>query len=64
MPCWVPNRAQSRWPPAPPWFPPLVLLAATHSIAVLVRTRASGLTCWCALAMTLGAGIVRVRAVV
>lgn len=33
--------------------PPLVLLAATHSIAVLVRTRASGLTYWCALLMTL-----------
>ena len=33
--------------------PPLVLLAATHSVAVLVRTRASGLTYWCALLMTL-----------
>ena len=33
--------------------PPLVLLAATHSIAVLVRTRAGGLTFWCALLMTL-----------
>ena len=33
--------------------PPLVLLAATHSIAVLVRTRAGGLTYWCALLMTL-----------
>jgi hypothetical protein len=33
--------------------PPLVLLAATHSIAVLVRTRAGGLTYWCALMMTL-----------
>jgi hypothetical protein len=32
--------------------PPLVLLAATHSIAVLVRTRAGGLTYWCALVMT------------
>jgi hypothetical protein len=32
---------------------PLVLLAATHSIAVLVRTRAGGLTYWCALLMTL-----------
>jgi hypothetical protein len=30
-----------------------VLLAATHSIAVLVRTRAGGLTYWCALLMTL-----------
>jgi hypothetical protein len=34
--------------------PPLVLLAATHSIAVLVRTRAGGLTYWCALVMTCG----------
>ncbi|WP_235658461.1 DUF2637 domain-containing protein [Mycolicibacterium moriokaense] len=33
--------------------PPLVLLAATHSVAVLVRTRAGGLTYWCALLMTL-----------
>jgi hypothetical protein len=33
--------------------PPLVLLAATHSVAVLVRTRAGGLTYWCALTMTL-----------
>jgi len=33
--------------------PPLVLLAATHSIAVLVRTPAGGLTYWCALLMTL-----------
>jgi hypothetical protein len=33
--------------------PPFVLLAATHSIAVLVRTRAGGLTYWCALLMTL-----------
>jgi hypothetical protein len=33
--------------------PPIVLLAATHSIAVLVRTRAGGLTYWCALLMTL-----------
>ena len=33
--------------------PPLVLLAATHSIAVLVRTRAGGLIYWCALLMTL-----------
>jgi hypothetical protein len=32
--------------------PPLVLLAATHSVAVLVRTRAGGLTYWCALTMT------------
>ena len=31
---------------------PVVLLAATHSIAVLVRTRAGGLTYWCALLMT------------
>src|SRR6476660_7507779 len=31
----------------------LVLLAAKHSIAVLVRTRAGGLTYWCALLMTL-----------
>src|SRR5258705_4219975 len=33
--------------------PPFVPLAATHSIAVLVRTRAGGLTYWCALLMTL-----------
>ncbi len=33
--------------------PPLVLLAALHSVAVLVRTRAGGLTYWCALTMTL-----------
>jgi len=33
--------------------PPLVLLAATHSVAVLVRTRAGGVTYWCALMMTL-----------
>jgi hypothetical protein len=33
--------------------PPLVLLAATHSTAVLVRTHAGGLTYWCALLMTL-----------
>ena len=33
--------------------PPLVLLAATHSVAVLVRTRAGGVTYWCALLMTL-----------
>jgi hypothetical protein len=33
--------------------PPLVLLAATHSIAILVRTRVGGLTYWCALLMTL-----------
>ena len=33
--------------------PPVVLLAATHSIALLVRTRAGGTTYWCALAMTL-----------
>ena len=32
--------------------PPVVLLAATHSIAVLVRTRAGGLTYWCAMLMT------------
>jgi hypothetical protein len=32
--------------------PPLVLLAATHSVAVLVRTRAGGATYWCALLMT------------
>ncbi|MDT7761222.1 MAG: hypothetical protein QOC63_642 [Mycobacterium sp.] len=30
-----------------------MLLAATHSVAVLVRTRAGGLTYWCALTMTL-----------
>ncbi|MCW2653069.1 MAG: hypothetical protein JWR32_4045 [Mycobacterium sp.] len=34
--------------------PPAVLLGATHSVAVLVRTRASaGFSYWCALAMTL-----------
>ena len=33
--------------------PPLVLLAALHSVAVLVRTRAGGLTYWSALTMTL-----------
>jgi hypothetical protein len=33
--------------------PPLVLLAATHSVASLVRTRAGGVTYWCALLMTL-----------
>jgi hypothetical protein len=33
--------------------PPVVLLAATHSVAVLVRTRAGGFTYWCALLMTL-----------
>ena len=32
--------------------PPVVLLAATHSVAVLVRTRAGGFTYWCALTMT------------
>jgi hypothetical protein len=35
--------------------PPTVLLGATHSVALLVRTRAnSGFTYWCALLMTLG----------
>lgn len=33
--------------------PPVVLLAATHSVAVLVRIRVGGLTYWCALAMTM-----------
>ena len=33
--------------------PPFVPLAATHSIAVLVRTRAGGLTYWSVLLMTL-----------
>ena len=33
--------------------PPVVLLAATHSVALLVRTRAGGMTYWCALVMTL-----------
>jgi hypothetical protein len=32
--------------------PPVVLLASTHSVAVLVRTRAGGFTYWCALMMT------------
>jgi hypothetical protein len=33
--------------------PPVVLLVATHSVAVLVRSRAGGFTYWCALLMTL-----------
>ena len=33
--------------------PPVVLLAATHSVALLVRTRAGGFIYWCALLMTL-----------
>ena len=33
--------------------PPVVLLAATHSVALLVRTRAGGATYWWAVAMTL-----------
>jgi hypothetical protein len=33
--------------------PPIVLLASTHSVALLVRTRAGGFTYWCALLMTL-----------
>ena len=33
--------------------PPTVLLAATHSVSLLVRTRAGGFTYWSALAMTL-----------
>lgn len=37
--------------------PPVVLLAATHSIALLVRTRAGGATYWCALAMTLALAV-------
>lgn len=37
--------------------PPVVLLAATHSIALLVRTRAGGMTYWCALAMTLALAV-------
>jgi len=32
--------------------PPIVLLAATHSVGLLVRTRSSGLIYWCALSMT------------
>jgi hypothetical protein len=40
--------------------PPLVLLAATDSIAVLVRTRAGGLTYWCALLMTVCASDVAI----
>jgi hypothetical protein len=32
--------------------PPVVLLASTHSVALLVRTRAGGFTYWCALSMT------------
>lgn len=34
--------------------PPIVLLAATHSVGLLVRTRSSGLIYWAALAMTVG----------
>jgi hypothetical protein len=43
--------------------PSLVLLAATHSIAVLVGTRAGRLTYWCAADDT-RAGVLPVRAVV
>ena len=32
---------------------PVVLLASTHSVALLVRTSAGGFTDWCALLMTL-----------
>jgi Protein of unknown function (DUF2637) len=32
--------------------PPAVLLGATHSVALLVRTRRVGFSYWCALAMT------------
>ena len=32
--------------------PPAVLLGATHSVALLVRTRRGGFSYWCALAMT------------
>jgi hypothetical protein len=42
------------WPAAgAALVPPTVLLAATHSMALLVRTRTGGLTYWSALAMTL-----------
>jgi Protein of unknown function (DUF2637) len=34
--------------------PPVVLLAATHSVALLVRSRAGGIAYWSALLMTLG----------
>ncbi len=34
--------------------PPIVLLAATHSVGLLVRTRSSGPIYWAALAMTVG----------
>lgn len=34
--------------------PPIVLLAATHSVGLLVRTRNSGAIYWSALAMTVG----------
>jgi hypothetical protein len=33
--------------------PPVALLASTHSVALLVRTRAGLITYWCALLMTL-----------
>jgi hypothetical protein len=33
--------------------PPIVLLASTHSVAVLVRIRAAGFTSWCPLLITL-----------
>jgi hypothetical protein len=46
-----PIRELLRWPPARLWLL-VVLLAATHSIAVLVRTRAGGSTYWGALVMT------------
>jgi Protein of unknown function (DUF2637) len=52
MLCCTLRRVPSCWPKVPLGFPPLVLLAATHSIAVLVCTRAGGLTYWCALLMT------------
>lgn len=34
--------------------PPIVLLAATHSVGLLVRTRSTGPIYWAALAMTIG----------
>ena len=34
--------------------PPIVLLAATHSVGLLVRTRSTGPIYWAALAMTVG----------
>jgi hypothetical protein len=37
--------------------PPAVLLGATHSVALLVRTRRVGFSYWCALAMTVALAV-------